>query len=131
MGPEVWIAIVAIFISGGAIGALGTLMAQWILRGAAPPPPGLTRNERDLLRDEVADLHKHIRNMDARLDFTERLLDGGLPLSPPPERMPAPEPREAAEDVEDTTRTSGAVSDAETDGDESPNGTGKTAPSEP
>jgi hypothetical protein len=27
-----------------------------------------------------------MRNLDARLDFTERLLDGALPLSPPPER---------------------------------------------
>jgi hypothetical protein len=29
--------------------------------------------------------------MDARLDFTERLLDGALPLTPPPVRLPPPE----------------------------------------
>ena len=99
MGPEVWVAIVAVFISGGAIGAVGTLLAQWIIRGASPPPPGtLNRGERDLLREEVAQLHRHLRNMDARLDFTERLLDGALPTAPPPERMPAPEPRAPEEE---------------------------------
>jgi len=36
----------------------------------------------------VAELHRHLRNMDARLDFTERLLDGAIPLSRPPERLP-------------------------------------------
>ncbi len=101
MGPEVWIAIVAVFISGGAIGAVGTLLAQWIIRGASPPPPpGLNRAERNLLREEVAEIHKHLRNMDARLDFTERLLDGALPLAPPPARMPAPELREPDDEEE-------------------------------
>ena len=108
MGPEVWVAIVAVFISGGAIGAVGTLLAQWIIRGASPPPAGLSRGERDLLREEVAELHKHLRNMDARLDFTERLLDGALPTAPPPARMPAPEPRTSTEEDE---RTAGRPED--------------------
>jgi hypothetical protein len=94
MGPEVWVGIAAVFISGGAIGSAGTLLAQWLLRkledGPAPQRT-LEAVERDALRSEVAELHKHIRNMDARLDFTERLLDGALPLSPPPTRLPAPE----------------------------------------
>lgn len=99
MGPEVWVALVAVFVSGGAIGAVGTLLAQWIIRGASPPPrPGLNRAERNLLREEVAELHRHLRNMDARLDFTERLLDGALPVAPPPVRMPAPELREIDEE---------------------------------
>jgi hypothetical protein len=92
MGPEVWVGIAAVFISGGAIGSAGTLLAQWLLRkledGPAPQRT-LEAVERDALRSEVAELHKHIRNMDARLDFTERLLDGALPLSPPPTRLPA------------------------------------------
>jgi hypothetical protein len=92
MGPEVWVGIAAVFISGGAIGSAGTLLAQWLLRkledGPAPQRT-LEAVERDALRSEVAELHKHIRNMDARLHFTERLLDGALPRSPPPTRLPA------------------------------------------
>ena len=98
MGPEVLIVIAAAFISGGAIGSLGTLLAQWILRGVEPGPDqrrrGIDPIERDVLREEVAELHKHLRNMDARLDFTERLLDGAIPMAPPPARMPAPEIRD-------------------------------------
>jgi len=36
--------------------------------------------------------------MDARLDFTERLLDGALPLAPPPTRLPALELRPPTDD---------------------------------
>lgn len=112
MGPEVWVAIVAVFISGGAIGAVGTLLAQWIIRGASPPPaPGLSRAERNLLREEVAEIHKHLRNMDARLDFTERLLDGALPLAPPPARMPAPELREPDDEEEGAAEGPGGGAD--------------------
>lgn len=94
MGPEIWVGIAAVFVSGGAIGSAGTLLAQWLLKkvDAGPfPQQNLEAAERDALRSEVADLHKHLRNMDARLDFTERLLDGALPLSPPPVRLPPPE----------------------------------------
>ncbi|MDA0329440.1 MAG: hypothetical protein O2958_10580 [Gemmatimonadetes bacterium] len=94
MGPEIWIAMAAVFVSGGAIGSAGTFLAQWILKkldtGPAPQR-NLDAVERDALRSEVAELHRHLRNMDARLDFTERLLDGALPLAPPPERLSAPE----------------------------------------
>jgi hypothetical protein len=41
----------------------------------------------DVLRTEVAELGRHMRNLDARLDFTERLLDGAIPLQPPPGRL--------------------------------------------
>ncbi len=94
MGPEIWVGIAAVFVSGGAIGSAGTLLAQWLLKkvDAGPlPQQNLEAAERDALRSEVADLHKHLRNMDARLDFTERLLDGALPLAPPPVRLPPPE----------------------------------------
>jgi hypothetical protein len=96
MGPELWITIAAVFVSGGAIGSAGTLLAQWLLRkvDAGPAPQRqLESAERNALRDEVAELHKHLRNMDARLDFTERLLDGAIPLAPPPTRLPALEER--------------------------------------
>jgi len=114
------IVIAAAFISGGAMGAAGTLFAQWILRGvdSARPDRGRRRVdpiERDLLREEVAELHKHLRNMDARLDFTERLLDGGLPLAPPPERMPAPELRQEESEAAPESATAPDSSGGDTD----------------
>lgn len=90
MDPEIWVGVAAVFVSGGAIGSVGTLLAQWIVRKLdAPPAPlvELDRAERDALRAEVAELHRHLRNLDARLDFTERLLDGALSLAPPPARL--------------------------------------------
>lgn len=94
MGPELWVGLVAIFVSGGAIGSAGTLLAQWILRRLDTPPSPhhrLGTAEMDVLRAEVTDMSRHIRNLDARLDFTERLLDGALPLSPPPGRTDDPD----------------------------------------
>jgi len=90
MDPEIVIGVIAVFVSGGAIGSVGTLLAQWLIRKVDAPGPRdrLDAVERDALRAEVAALHRHIRNMDARLDFTERLLDGALPLAPPPSRLP-------------------------------------------
>jgi hypothetical protein len=92
------IALLAVFVSGGAVGTAGTLLAQWILRRfvAAPSPQeALGAGEVDTLRAEVADLGRHLRNLDARLDFTERLLDGALPLSPAPPRIPESGPAPA------------------------------------
>ncbi|MDH3270042.1 MAG: hypothetical protein OEN56_01840 [Gemmatimonadota bacterium] len=94
MGPEVWVTIAAVFVAGGAIGSAGTLLAQWLLSRVDPGPPparGLDGAERTVLHEELAELHRHLRNLDARLDFTERLLDGALPLAPPPTRLPAPD----------------------------------------
>jgi hypothetical protein len=90
MSPELVVGLVAVFVSGGAVGSAGTLLAQWILRKVDDPPSPLRAfdtGEVDELRTEVAELGRHMRNLDARLDFTERLLDGALPLSPPPERI--------------------------------------------
>jgi len=98
MDLEVWLGIAAVFLSGGAIGSAGTLFAQWILKKLDTDPAPQRRveaAERNALHTEVAELHKHLRNMDARLDFTERLLDGALPLAPPPARLPT---RELSED---------------------------------
>lgn len=90
MGPELWVGIAAVFVSGGAIGSAGTLLAQWILGkvdGASTPRSELESAERDLLRGEVDELTRHVRNLDARLDFTEQLLGGAIPLAPPPGRL--------------------------------------------
>jgi hypothetical protein len=97
MSPELWIGLVAVFLSGGAIGSAGTLLAQWLVKkgdGEPSPRQALDAAEMDVLRNEVAEIGRHIRNLDARLDFTERLLDGALPLAPPPGRGQAfPEER--------------------------------------
>ena len=89
MDPEIVIGIAAVFVSGGAIGSVGTLLAQWLIKKVDEPGPRerVDAVERDALRAELAELHRHLRNMDARLDFTERLLDGALPLAPPPSRL--------------------------------------------
>ena len=91
MGPELWIALIALFVSGGAVGTAGTLLAQWLLRRFDAPPAArasLDVAEMDVLRSEVAEMGRQMRNLDARLDFTERLLDGALPLAPAPQRDP-------------------------------------------
>jgi len=93
MSPELVIGLVAVFVSGGAVGSAGTLLAQWILKkvdGDDRPRRDREGTEVDGLRGEVADLSRHLHNLDARLDFTERLLDGALSLAPPPERMNEP-----------------------------------------
>jgi hypothetical protein len=90
MSLELVIGLVAAFVSGGAVGSAGTLLAQWIVRkvdGGPPQRHALVDPEMDVLRSEVAELGRHLRNLDARLDFTERLLDGALPLAPPPGRI--------------------------------------------
>jgi len=32
MGPEFWVGLAAVFVSGGAVGAAGTLLSQWLIR---------------------------------------------------------------------------------------------------
>lgn len=93
MTPEILFGLAAVFVSGGAIGSAGTLLAQWIFRKVDAQPargPALGPPDAELLRDEVAELGRHVRNLDARLDFTERLLDGALPLTPPPDPLDPP-----------------------------------------
>jgi len=90
MGLELWVGAVAVFVAGGAIGAAGILLAQWLVRKVdGPPSPrqALDAAEMNVLSAEVAEIGRHMRNLDARLDFTERLLDGALPLTPPPGRL--------------------------------------------
>jgi hypothetical protein len=90
MSPELWVGAIAVFVSGGAIGATGILLAQWLVKKVdvpASPRQALDTAEMDVLRVDVAEIGRHLRNLDARLDFAEQLLDGALPLSPPPPRL--------------------------------------------
>lgn len=90
MSPEVWIGIVAVFVSGGAVGTAGTLIAVWLLRkidGAGATPPRLPRGEADVLRSDLDEVARRLRNIDQRLDFQEQLLGGGSPTHTPPPRI--------------------------------------------
>lgn len=112
MGPELWVGIAALFVSGGAIGSAGTLLAQWVLRkidGEGSPRRTFEAAEMDVLRDEVAEMGRHLRNLDGRLDFTEQLLGGAPPLTSAPERL------SAAEDPDRDDRVRGAEQTDEPD----------------
>jgi hypothetical protein len=92
MSPELWVVLVAVLASGGAIGSAGTLLAQWLVKRLdAAPASGddAGTSEVGRLRADISDLSRHVHNLEARLDFTERLLDGALPLAPAPARMQA------------------------------------------
>jgi len=90
MDPEIWVGIAAVFVSGGALGAGGVLLAQWLARklGSADAlPPSADDRQIELLRGEVSDLSCQLRNLDARLDFQEQLLGGATPTTRPPPRL--------------------------------------------
>ena len=82
MEPEIIVGILAIFVSGGAMGAAGTILGQWVLRKISAPPPrqmGFVKpREMEVLRAEVADMATRLHSVDTRLDFTEQLLGGAL-----------------------------------------------------
>ena len=84
MGPEIWVALVAVFVSGGAVGTAGTLLTQWLLRrfDGVSPADGVGAWETETVRAELNEMGRQLRNLDARLDFTERLLDGALTPAP-------------------------------------------------
>ena len=97
MTPEIIVGLVAGFISGGALGAAGTLLGQWVLKKVQgdTPQKALGTGDFELLRGDVAELSRKIHQVDVRLDFTEQLLGGALPLSRPileAEEAPLPPP---------------------------------------
>ena len=98
MTPELILAFIAVFVSGGALGAAGTMLGQWVLKKVQGETPVKTlgSGDLDLLRGDVAELSRKLQQVDVRLDFTEQLLGGALPLSrpvlePPPESESDPE----------------------------------------
>jgi hypothetical protein len=91
MGPEIWVALAAMFVSGGAVGAAGTLLTQWLVRRFDGETPVRDGNQQvDALRAEVSAMGRYLVDLDARMDFTERLLDGAL--APAPARTSGTEP---------------------------------------
>lgn len=90
MDPALWVGLVAVFISGGAIGTVGTLMAQWVVRrvdGQGPPSRTLEAAELEMIRQELSDVTRRLHNVDARLNFQEQLLSGSSPTTVPPPRL--------------------------------------------
>ncbi len=90
MSPEILIGIVAVFISGGAVGTTGTLVAVWLLRkfeAPPPPPPQIRDGQLEELRSDVWDMSRRLQNIDQRLDFQEQLLGGVSPTTSPPARL--------------------------------------------
>ncbi len=94
MGPEIWIGLAAVFVSGAALGSAGVLLMQWVAGkvGSRPAlPHSADDREIEMLRNEVSDLSRQVQNLDARLDFQEQLLSGATPTTPPPARLPEPD----------------------------------------
>ena len=90
MGPEFWVTVGAVFLGGGAVGSAGTLFAQWLLKkvdGEDQPRRTLGSTEMGLLRADIHDISRHVHNLDARLDFQERLLGGSLTPPAQPGRL--------------------------------------------
>ena len=120
MGPELWVGVAAVFVAGGAIGSAGTLLMQWILRKVdlVPTPNQVTGPEYRVMRKELAKLGRHMRNVDARLDFTEQLLGGSLQLAPPPSRLAPLEPEPDEDRDQDGDQAQDAVAaGGETEGE--------------
>ena len=95
MEPEIIIGALAIFVSGGAMGATGMLLCQWVVRKMSPPPQHrldlMDPRDIEVMKADVADLFVRLQSMDARLNFTEQLLGGALSGARPPESLPPPQ----------------------------------------
>ncbi len=117
MEPEIIIGALAIFVSGGAMGAAGILLCQWVVGRISPPSQGRSHlgGSRDVeaMRADVADLALQLHSVDARLDFTEQLLGGALSGSRPPESLPPQQNEPALGDA-------GHIRDASSGGEDAP-----------
>ncbi len=100
MQPEIIVGILAVFVTGGALGAAGTLLSQWVMKkisgSAAHKLSPADRREIALLKAEVADMARQLNSVDERMDFTEQLLGGALSGVRPPEPLPEPDRSEPA-----------------------------------
>ena len=88
MEPEIIIVVLATFVGGGAMGATGMLLCQWVVRKMSPPPQQrldlMDPRDVEAMKADVADLAVRLHSVDARLDFTEQLLGGALSGARPP-----------------------------------------------
>jgi len=114
MEPEIIMVVLATFVGGGAMGATGMLLSQWVVRKMSPPPqhrsPLMDPRDVDALKADVADLAVRLHSVDALLDFTEQLLRGALSGARPPESLPpVPAPPAQADPEPDAIDASGGV----------------------
>ncbi len=105
-------------VCGGAMGAGGMLLCQWVVRKMSPPPlhrlDSMDPRDVEVMKADVADLAVRLHSVDARLDFTEKLLGGALSGARPPEPLLHPQLPTARGDA-------GLEADTSSDrGDESP-----------
>ena len=87
--------VLATFVGGGAMGATGMLLCQWVVRKMSPPPQhrldSVDPRDVEVMKADVADLAVRLHSVDARLDFTEQLLGGALSGARPPNPLPPPQ----------------------------------------
>ena len=95
MEVEIIVVALASFVGGGAMGAGGMLLCQWVVRKMSPPPliqlGSMDPRDVEVMKADVADLAVRLHSVDARLDFTEQLLGGALSGARPPESLPPPQ----------------------------------------
>ncbi len=95
MEVEIIVVALASFVGGGAMGAGGMLLCQWVVRKMSPPPlyqlGSMDPRDVEVMKADVADLAVRLHSVDARLDFTEKLLGGALSGARPPEPLPPPQ----------------------------------------
>jgi hypothetical protein len=125
MEVEIIVVALASFVGGGAMGASGMLLCQWVVRKMSPPQLNHVRSmdprDVEVMKADVADLAVRLHSVDARLDFTEQLLGGALSGARPPEALPPPEISPAQDDVRLDT-------DASSDGEGTSPGGEDTSP---
>ncbi len=94
MEPEIIIGALALFVSGGAMGAAGILLSQWVVGKMSPPQQrrlhSVDPRDMEVMKADLADLAVRLHSVDARLDFTEQLLGGALSGTRPPDQLPTP-----------------------------------------
>ncbi len=95
MEVEIIVVALASFVGGGAMGAGGMLLCQWVVRKMSPPPlhrlGSMDPRDVEVMKADVADLAVRLHSVDARLDFTEKLLGGALSGARPPEPLLHPQ----------------------------------------
>jgi len=111
--------VLATFVGGGAMGATGMLLCQWVVRKISPPPQhrldSVDPRDVEVMKADVADLAVRLHSVDARLDFTEQLLGGALSGARPPEPLPPPQfpPAQGGVGLETSSDGQDASPDAE------------------
>ena len=82
-----WMVIVLAFLAGGGMGVSGILVSQWLVGKFDVSKERANAQAMRRIRGDMMELDNQVTNIDARLDFTEKLLGGALTVSPAPARQ--------------------------------------------